>query len=59
MSMLENLRNGVNVWDPYLFVCIILLVVCFVVPFHIKTKDQKTDQRSGKQCYRNFAGGIL
>lgn len=33
MSMLENLRNVVNVWDPYCLVCIILLVVCFVVPF--------------------------
>lgn len=29
MSMLESLRNGINVWDPYLLVCIVLLVVCF------------------------------
>lgn len=38
MSMLESLRNGINVWDPYLLVCIVLLVVCFTVPFHKKRK---------------------
>ena len=59
MSMLESLRHGINVWDPYLLVCIVLLVVCFTVPFHKKKKDQKTDPRPGKQCYRNVAGGIL
>lgn len=44
MSMLESLRNGVNVWDPYLLVCIVLLVVCFVVPFHKKRKIKKQIQ---------------
>ena len=41
MSMLESLRNGINVWDPYLLVCIVLLVVCFTVPFHKKRKIKK------------------
>ena len=44
MSMLESLRNGVNLWDPYLLVCIVLLVVCFVVPFHKKRKIKKQIQ---------------
>ena len=41
MSMLESLRNGINVWDQYLLVCIVLLVVCFTVSFHKKRKIKK------------------
>lgn len=67
MSMLESLRNGINVWDPYLLVCIVLLVVCFTVPFHKKRKIKKqirdlannATEMSPEEFFNSNPSGIL